>query len=101
MVTVAEGSHTKFDLTLIVVKEDLPNIVGRDWLQSLGMLTDSTIRFKGVSAVNRVTTTEPHPQLTCLLQKFASVFELTIGKALKYTCEIELRQVVAPVFQKA
>ena len=77
----------EYELLLIVVEGDGPNLFGRNWLRSIKLNWGSIKLVKS--------------QLDSLLQQYAAVFKEELGTLTGFQAKLELKQDAQPKFSKA
>jgi hypothetical protein len=94
MVDVTHDKKT-YCLKLYVVDHGRTTLLGRDWLHSI------KLDWKRIYVVNSVETAKPSDVLSMLKDRYAVLFEESLGKLVNFKAKLYLKPDFKPVFMKA
>ncbi len=83
-------------MDLLVVQQEGPTLLGRDWLQTLRLNWQEIKHLRGT-----VTTTDTEQKVKELLQRYKTVFQDDLGKLKGTTGSLQLQDDACPKFKKA
>lgn len=101
-VKVSFDTNSSKDLILIIVRDDGPNLLGRDWMYALNFpinkLVPSQLTVNKVSSTNK---SVDRDKLNTLLNKFSDLFKPGLGTLKDNFVKIDVDPTVPPKFCKA